>query len=64
MALAVLGPKRPILPMNEFILRDLEDMDFNYLALPEVESLLSVIDDDTIHLTSYTLQATGTRPKC
>lgn len=46
---------------REFLLRDMEDKDFNYLVLPEVESLLSVIDDGITHLAAYTLWVTGAR---
>ncbi|WP_226668973.1 tyrosine-type recombinase/integrase [Microbulbifer aggregans] len=46
---------------REFVLREMEDKDFNYLVLPEVERLLSVIDDGTTHLAAYTLWVTGAR---
>ncbi len=45
---------------RKFILRD-ESSNFSYLVLPEVERLLSVIDDGTTHLAVYTLWVTGAR---
>lgn len=51
-----------LIARREFLLRDMpNDPDFNYLVLPEVERLLSSIEDGTTHLAAYTLWVTGAR---
>ncbi|WP_299948238.1 tyrosine-type recombinase/integrase [uncultured Microbulbifer sp.] len=51
-----------LIARREFLLRDMpDDPDFNYLVLPEVERLLSSIEDGTTHLAVYTLWVTGAR---
>ncbi|MEW5250891.1 tyrosine-type recombinase/integrase [Microbulbifer sp. 2201CG32-9] len=46
---------------REFILRDMEAQEFNYLVLPEVERLLSAIEDGITYMAAYTVWVTGAR---